>query len=1034
MEKQTQSDFIKLSEDKKEWVRLSRETNMFNGIMRLLTELYPDNAHFVYELLQNAQDTNKDNQIPTTVRFILSKDELEFEHYGKKKFDFNDVKAITSIGEGTKREDRTNIGKFGAGFKSVFAYTDTPRIHSGSFHFQITDLVVPEQISPIHSEDKTQFIFPFNKAETEKSASKAVSEIERELRGLGSESLLFLKSINKIEYLLPDGDTFGYMERITEPDGLIRIKVSAPNVGDDERYWLRYEDTITVSEENNIPVECTISIAYRVVKNTKDGRNTDWRIEAINPKPGNVFIYFPAVKENSGLRFYINAPFASTVARDSVRECEENRLLCEGISDLVTQSLWDIKERGLLTMDFLAVLPNIQDEMDPQYEPIRRAIISAFQNEPLVPTKNGSHASAKSLYYGPAKISEVIDDADLSLLTGYNTPLWAKNPQQLSSREDRFLKSLGIEEWGYEELESTFNPYDEDEIIKIDNWLEKKSDQWLMRLFALLDYAYDEHDVSVDNELRIVRTTNNKLEKASNVYFASDYPKNMTKKPNFVKPETFDSGTAVNRKKAARSFLVQLGVKEYTEAEKEKMQVSALADKYAVTTPNVPVAQHLKDIKRFLGCENFTELLDEKLFVLDENDVYRAPNSVCSPIIDVMIEEMKLQSDYKKFCVSNHYEVLDDNEYDKFISIIGEMGAMTKLSVVLDRNYYKIDYTIPMIEKIIAILPRSVNKIAFAKLIWDATQQCNFRDIENIKTRPDGRYSFRIQYNTPTTIVKILSENAWIPDKAGRLYLPKDISVEMLPDGFEMKDGSSRLFDALNFGKSIQSAEAEADAKKMEQQQKVQQRDEALRILGITRSEFEILETAKAEGVDPFATVSGEISKNRKSKQPVFPQRTVSNPERRANKIAQSFSASEKISYELRERSVRTTASSVDPRIMLRSEYTNDDGEMVCQICQEEMPFKGRDEQYYFEAVEAFDIANESEQNHLALCPLCAAKFKEFIKRDKRAWKELADVFCESSDSEIPVLLDGEISIRFTEAHMHDLKIILLENERNASY
>jgi hypothetical protein len=48
-----------------------------------------------------------------------------------------------------------------------------------------------------------------------------------------------------------------------------------------------------------------------------------------------VSIYFPAAKETSNLRFHIHAPFASTVARDSVRETPENDQLLADIGDLI---------------------------------------------------------------------------------------------------------------------------------------------------------------------------------------------------------------------------------------------------------------------------------------------------------------------------------------------------------------------------------------------------------------------------------------------------------------------------------------------------------------------------------------------------------------------------------------------------------------------------------------------------------------------------------------------------------------------------
>lgn len=127
-----------LAQKRQRWIDVNRENNFEEGIKRLLTELYPDNAHFIYELLQNAEDP-----CASVVRFTLSNEEIEFEHNGERLFDLKDVESITSIGASTKRDDPTSIGKFGVGFKAVFAYTSTPEIHSGDFHFRIQDLVVP---------------------------------------------------------------------------------------------------------------------------------------------------------------------------------------------------------------------------------------------------------------------------------------------------------------------------------------------------------------------------------------------------------------------------------------------------------------------------------------------------------------------------------------------------------------------------------------------------------------------------------------------------------------------------------------------------------------------------------------------------------------------------------------------------------------------------------------------------------------------------------------------------------------------------
>ena len=137
--------------------------------------------------------------------------------------------------------------------------------------------------------------------------------------------------------------------------------------------------------------------------------------------------------------------------------------------------------------------------------------------------------------------------------------------------------------------------------------------------------------------------------------------------------------------------------------------------------------------------------------------------------------------------------------------------------------------------------------------------------------------------------------------------------------------------------------------------------------------------------------------------------------------------------YEEHEGSVRTTRETIDPDIWLRDQYTNETGQMICQICKGEMPFRKRDGEYYFESVEALSrehFHKEHEAQFLALCPLCAAMYKEFVKRDEEAMLELKNAFMHSDDLEIPMRL-GELdrSIRFVETHYHDIKTILGEQE-----
>jgi hypothetical protein len=666
-EYETNPTFEKLAELRSIMVTAQDANNASDGFRRLLTEMYPDTAHFVYELLQNAEDASKENSKPSTVTFTLLKEELNFEHYGKKLFDVYDVAAITSLGESPKRDDPTSIGKFGIGFKSVFAYSNSPEIHSGKYHFKIEGLFVPsiENVEELQTGNKTLFILPFNNPS--KNSEKAVQEIEHGLRELGTETLLFLKNINKVEYILPDGNTFGSMECIPFDDNdknIIEIHIATPDEEERSSFWLRYSKSdVTAVDEKGNSVDCSVSIAYMLEEDsTKEYKNA-WKI--VSDEESKVCIFFPAEKETSKLRFHIHAPFASTVARDSVRDCEENETLRDAIADLVVESLFDIKQRGLLTVDFLGTLPIEEDNLSPLYEPIREKIVEAFQSAPLLPTKSGKYAPAKTLFCGPAPISEVIDDDDLTLLTGQKTAKWVKNAPLQHQREDKFLDSLNIAEWNWDELQEVFDPKTDEERKRIEKWIRTKSDNWLMRLYALLN---NEHFTEFGDEtLKIVRTTKGSFVKASDAYFIPDDDGDMPNRLNFVKAEVYKAGGTEKQKKDAKEFLARLGVKKYDEREK----VSLCLKKYDDEAYHVLNARYWKDFKRFIKYStdhqqpNDLSIFQNIPFIVGE----------CGDKKEwVTVSQLRLTTAENEDEVEELWELLPDNYEPSSIYDVGNLG------------------------------------------------------------------------------------------------------------------------------------------------------------------------------------------------------------------------------------------------------------------------------------------------------------------------------------------------------------------------
>ena len=148
---------------------------------------YDDPSHFIYEILQNAEDEGANK-----VEFKLFENKLDVYHNGKD-FDLNDINGVTGIGISKKKKDLTSIGKFGVGFKSVFAITETPYIFSGEYKIKIEDFVVPAVVSDNAQINGTLIRFPFN--HKLHSREECFLLITKKLENIGLRTLLFLKNI-----------------------------------------------------------------------------------------------------------------------------------------------------------------------------------------------------------------------------------------------------------------------------------------------------------------------------------------------------------------------------------------------------------------------------------------------------------------------------------------------------------------------------------------------------------------------------------------------------------------------------------------------------------------------------------------------------------------------------------------------------------------------------------------------------------------------------------------------------------------------
>lgn len=368
-----------IEEVRREREDLARVLKKHAGIRRIVEDLYPDSAHFIYELLQNAEDTGA-----TEASFRLSKESLAFEHNGRS-FVRADLFAITDIGEGSKTGDEDKIGRFGLGFKAVFAYSETPRIWSPPFPpFKISELVLPSELDPLPDlHNRTRFEFPFNNPK--KLPDIAFAEIDAGLTEIAETTLLFLTHLKLIGWEI-ESRSSGKVRRVQHPEHRFEVRKQVDGKAPTSSHFLKFEQPVEGLEKQRVAVAFALGfIPNTQQSNTRKGISKQLRI--VPATPGCVAVYFPAEKETSNLRFHLHAPFVPELSRASIKETPKNKPLFDQLATLTAEALHKIRDLGLLTMDFLSVLPNLQEDIPPRYESIRDAILKEMNEQPLTPTQ-----------------------------------------------------------------------------------------------------------------------------------------------------------------------------------------------------------------------------------------------------------------------------------------------------------------------------------------------------------------------------------------------------------------------------------------------------------------------------------------------------------------------------------------------------------------------------------------------------------------------------------------------------------------------
>jgi len=390
------------------------KADLHNSVDVLSKQLYSKDVHFVFELIQNAEDNHYDRGVSPKLHFsLLDYDPTNTEgaegcliiFNNELGFEFPNVEAVSSVGESTKKSSKDSgyIGEKGIGFKSVFSVTSAPHIFSNGYRFffkehdPCTDLgyIIPYWIEEIPIEVRNQsdssgtcILLPL------KGGKSTRDKIENELNNLDATLLLFLNKINEITVSV-DGKLRCYTKE--SYDGVTRLVN-------------QYEGQRAVSEY--LVKKKTIEVPENLYEEKRENvRKRELCLAfpiTISSRKHKVYSYLPT-EIHSGLPFLVNADFLLPASRESVlvdrewnlwMQSELANFASEEINELVTT------EPSSRSFHWIPVHNDCTSEF---FKPVFDRVIDCLKDLDFIPNTFGQLISPNNAHYSPRALANLLE-------------------------------------------------------------------------------------------------------------------------------------------------------------------------------------------------------------------------------------------------------------------------------------------------------------------------------------------------------------------------------------------------------------------------------------------------------------------------------------------------------------------------------------------------------------------------------------------------------------------------------------------------
>ena len=792
---------------------------------RIYKQLYSDKTHFVYELIQNADDSKSE-----LLELQLDSNALYVWNDGRQ-FKEKDVRSICSLGSSNK--DLTHIGTFGIGFKAVYNYTDFPEIYSGDERFRIRDFIKPEnidnmspEIAKLVNEGKTVFRLPF------KDSPHQVDDIKHlmdRLCNLANErSLLFLRNLERIEWKdKRNAQTGSYschrhsFEKIrTVPENgaveLVKLTKSLNGNNKPSETFLVFSKE--VKPQQNVVDELLGRAEdeeeqQRILESSEELQPIQVAFklqdDRIIPIDNNcvLFAFLPTQKETH-LKFLIQARYQTTPTRDNIPKPHENpwnRWLVQETADFLPEILEQLKIGGMLKPAFFNVLP-LKGEVENAFKPIAEALQKAMQERAFVPTeKEGNHAKAENVFYPHRESLRELVECD-SL---YSNSSWL-HPEIRDTEEFRrcfkAMREAGVREIGINQVLDWLEKQES-------NWFESKCEDWLRSLYLYLNSQKSE--LKQIKKLPLVRLENGEQVCAKDglAFFPPDTDEEREEITPFLKelPILMSALLEGDDSYEIGAFLKRLGVRALHPEEiiNESIRPKYLQPEKPSVAQNLIHVRYLFKIWDKISDKEIKKKISETPILRAYKGSQQEDSGFVVPCDAYLSQTYTGDTDLENYFSVHNGEIwfvdhayLENNSNCKdWLNFLKAIGTMDTPKVI--KKNFTVDYQNreELAKKHSLEWKRNTGKVTLEDLYFDGLSEVlnqirNYNNVDLsrilwcllVKALPSEKYArdsffngtHRWFYYSPqqesfdATFYRQLKETAWLPDEAGALHCPSE--------------------------------------------------------------------------------------------------------------------------------------------------------------------------------------------------------------------------------------------------------------------